>query len=429
MFYQLIWLFFCYSFLGWVLETVSATARRRHFVNRGLLDGPLCMIYGFAGVMLTVFLPELRGNWPFLFLGSAIWCTVFEWIAGHVLERSGYGRWWDYSRMPANLDGYISLPSSLLWGVLGSAAVQWGSPLLLKLFAMLPGTAGRILLWLLIVLTVIDGIGSLIALYGYSGIMPPLERVDSQITVTTRKLQEVISRTTRRRLERTFGMTRVRQEKREKTGVFAQGACFYKIFWLFFIGSFLGDVTETIFCYVTVGKLMSRSSVVWGPFSLVWGIALAAATAMLYRYRDRSDRFLFFAGTFLGGAYEYLCSVATELVFGTVFWDYSAIPFNLGGRINLLYCFFWGIAAVVWIKGLYPVFSRWIEKIPMKAGVCLTWILVVFMTANMAVSALALARYDQRCQGIAAESSWQEYMDEHYGDDVIRRVYPNAIRV
>ena len=252
--------------------------------------------------------------------------------------------------------------------------------------------------------------------------------MDGQITVTTRKLQEIISRTTRRRLEKSFGMTRARREKRAKGEVFAQGVCFYKIFWLFFIGSFLGDVTETIFCYVTAGKWMSRSSVVWGPFSLVWGIALAAATALLYKYRDRSDRFLFLTGTFLGGAYEYLCSVATERVFGTVFWDYSAIPFNLGGRINLLYCFFWGIAAVVWMKGLYPVFSRWIEKIPMRAGTWLTWVLVVFMTANMAMSALALGRYNERCQGVEAESAWQVYMDEHYGDDVIQEIYPNAIR-
>ena len=173
---------------------------------------------------------------------------------------------------------------------------------------------------------------------------------------------------------------------------------------------------------------MSRSSVVWGPFSLVWGIALGAATALLYKYKDRSDRFLFLVGTFLGGAYEYLCSVFTEICFGTVFWDYSKIPFNLGGRINLLYCFFWGIAAVVWMKGLYPHFSKWIEKIPIKPGKVITWLLVVFMAANVSVSAMALARYDQRSSGIAAEASWQQYMDEHYGDEVIARIYPNAIR-
>ena len=87
---------------------------------------------------------------------------------------------------------------------------------------------------------------------------------------------------------------------------------------------------------------MSRSSVVSESFSIVWGLAIALVTALLYKYKDRSDSFLFGMGTFLGGAYEYLCSVFTELVFGKVFWDYSAIPFNLGGRINLLYCFFLG---------------------------------------------------------------------------------------
>ena len=74
---------------------------------------------------------------------------------------------------------------------------------------------------------------------------------------------------------------------------------------------------------------MSRSSVVWGDFSIVWGLAIAAVTALLYKYRNRSQQFLFWMGTFLGGAYEYICSVFTEIVFGTVFWDYSDIPFNL----------------------------------------------------------------------------------------------------
>ena len=132
-------------------------------------------------------------------------------------------------------------------------------------------------------------------------------------------------------------------------------------------GEFLGDVTETIFCLVTSGRLMSRSSVVYGPFSIVWGLGAVFLTMILYQYRNKSDSFIFVFGTVLGGAYEYACSVFTELVFGTVFWDYSKIPFNLGGRINLLYCFFWGIAAVVWMRALYPRLSDWIEKIPKKA--------------------------------------------------------------
>ena len=106
----------------------------------------------------------------------------------------------------------------------------------------------------------------------------------------------------------------------------------------------------------------------WGPFSIVWGLALALVTLFLYKYKDRSESFLFLTGTLLGGAYEYLCSVFTEIVFGKVFWDYSGIPFNLGGRINLLYCFFWGIAAVIWFKKFFPKIEMVIEKIPVKFG-------------------------------------------------------------
>ena len=195
-----------------------------------------------------------------------------------------------------------------------------------------------------------------------------------------------------RRMSRAYPVIQEKTEDILREGKFAEGCGFYKLFWLFLIGSLLGDITETLYCRLVGGTWIYRSSLVWGPFSVVWGFAIVLATALLYKDRDKPDRHIFLVGTFLGGAYEYICSVLSELVFGQVFWDYSNIPFNLGGRINLLYCFFWGIAAVVWIKGLYPHFAGWIEKIPKVAGYIATWILVVFMAANILVSAAALDR-------------------------------------
>ena len=189
---------------------------------------------------------------------------------------------------------------------------------------------------------------------------------------------------------------------------------------------------------------MSRSSVVYGPFSIVWGLGCACITALLYRYRDSGDRHLFIAGTLLGGAYEYICSVFTEMVFGTIFWDYSGFAFNLGGRINLLYCFFWGIAAVVWFKMLYPKLSEWIEKIPMKIGKIVSNVLILFMIFNMGISALALARYTERNTSEAvteaneayttvvndstpnATGSFKFWLDKHFPDERMERIYPNA---
>lgn len=125
--------------------------------------------------------------------------------------------------------------------------------------------------------------------------------------------------------------------EKEKITVFAEGCSFYKLVLLFFIGAFAGDLIETIFCRITMGYWMSRSSVVWGPFSIVWGLAMVGGNIALYNYRNRSSSFIFAMGTVLGGVYEYLCSVFTEIVFGKIFWDYSGFMFNIGGRINLLF--------------------------------------------------------------------------------------------
>ena len=421
--YELLWMFLIYSFLGWVLETVIAIIRQKKFVNRGLINGPFCIIYGIGAVLISASLQELDGLWLFFF--ATIYATVIEWIAGHLIQKVYHERWWDYSNIKFNLDGYICLPFSLLWGVFGYVIVKWGNTLLFDLYKLLPSLLLHILVLAITIALCVDMLASYILIHGKSDKLEQWEATNSRFTSISLWLAKQIDY----RIHKAYPKA-IRTKKPVKIEtVFAQGCSFYKIVLLFILGSFLGDVTETIFCRISAGVWMSRSSLVWGPFSIVWGFAIAAVTALFYKYKDRSDSFLFIIGTLLGGAYEYLCSVASELVFGKVFWDYSDIPFNLGGRINLLYCFFWGIAAVVWFKVLYPISSKWIEKISIKPGKIITWILIVFMICNMAVSSLALIRYDERTKGVVATSTWQNIMDAHYDDAKMAKIYPNAKKV
>ena len=425
--FSLLWLFFCYGLLGWVLETAFAALRQKRYVDRSVLFGPLCLSYGLTGTVLTWGLSELRGSWFFLFLGCAVAATVVEWTAGHLLERATHTRWWDYSASRFNLDGYICLTASVVWGLLGLIAVEWVSPLLLSLYRLLPPLLAGILVWVLLALLAVDGVGTILTLMGIRGALPQVEAVNSRLAALSIRMGGWILRRTEGRIQRSYPQARfVRRAEKKKGNPFARGDSFYSIMLLFLVGGVCGDLAEMIFCRLRMGWWMSRSSVVWGPFSIVWGLALAAATLLFYRYRDRSASFFFVAGTLLGGLYEYLCSVFTQLVFGTVFWDYSAIPFNLGGRINLLYCFFWGFAAVAWFKGLYPVLFRWMAKIPQRAGKLAVWALLLFMAVNIGGSSLALARYSARAAGQPAVQSWQVYMDEHYGDEVMQRIYPYA---
>ena len=72
-----------------------------------------------------------------------------------------------------------------------------------------------------------------------------------------------------------------------------------------------------------------------GPFSMVWGLGILLATVLLRRFQDRPVWQIFLLGTVVGAVFEYVCSVATEMAFGMIFWDYLEFQFNIGGRINI----------------------------------------------------------------------------------------------
>lgn len=422
--FELFWLFFVYSLLGWVLETVVAAVKQKKFVNRGLVNSPLCVVYGVAAIVITINGQEVNYFW--LFAGSMVYATVIEWITGHLIERFYHERWWDYSNIKWNFDGYVCLPVSLVWGALGFVVVKWGNNFILSVYRLFHPALGKVLVWILFAILAVDILATLIIMGGKSRRMERWMAADAYLTGISERFGRWITFHVDKRIQKAYPARQKQEIAAKEDTVFAKGCDFYKVVMLFFIGAFLGDLTETIYCRITAGVWMSRSSVVWGTFSIVWGLAIAAVTAMLYKYKDKGDGFLFWMGTLLGGAYEYLCSVFTEMVFGTVFWDYSWMPFNLGGRINLLYCFFWGFAAVVWFKKLYPLISMLIEKIPIRPGKVVTWVLIIFMTCNMMVSCMALIRYDQRTDGIPATEDWQKSMDMHFGDARMNRIYPNA---
>lgn len=206
---------------------------------------------------------------------------------------------------------------------------------------------------------------------------------------------------------------------------FAKGINFYKLFIIFFSGSFVGVLIELLWCYLRNGYFESRSGLVYGPFNLVYGIGALVLTMALYRYRNRSWTFSFIGGFVTGSVIEYFCSFFQELLFGSTSWDYSNIPFNLNGRICLLYSVFWGILGIFWIKKIYPRIAGWILMIPDRVGKTLVWILLAFMLFNSAVSGVAVYRWAERTGGKEASGSLERVLDERFPDERMEKIYAN----
>ena len=118
-------------------------------------------------------------------------------------------------------------------------------------------------------------------------------------------------------------------------------------------------------------------------------------------------------------------SVFTELLFGTTFWDYSDIPFNLGGRINLLYCFFGG-SQRSYAEGNLPAVLRLDRKDTKENRSGADVDRSCFDDRKYDDLRLALARYSARQTGAAPTNAIEQQLDEHFPDSRMQRIYPKA---
>ena len=199
----------------------------------------------------------------------------------------------------------------------------------------------------------------------------------------------------------------------------------YRVFWLFLIAGFVGDLIEVVFWLLTRGELISRSSLLYGPFSLVWGLAAVLLTLVFHRMDDQGTARIFMTGTVLGGAYEYICSWLQEVLFGACFWDYRHLPLNLNGRVNLVFCMFWGGIAIAWVRLAYPALYGFVRGIPRQTGRRVAAAAAAFLICSTAVSAAALIRMDQRREGVPALGAVTRFLDEVYPDSRLKARYPN----
>lgn len=153
-------IFFIYAVAGWIMESTSISIRNKKFVNRGFLIGPVCPIYGYGVVLVSILLHKYQDDMIITFFMSIIICGLLEYFTSFFMEKIFNARWWDYSQKKFNINGRVCLENLVLFGLASCFIIYIVNPFLIGKIEMIPSNVQTIIIAILLVIHLVDNIVS-----------------------------------------------------------------------------------------------------------------------------------------------------------------------------------------------------------------------------------------------------------------------------
>lgn len=198
---------------------------------------------------------------------------------------------------------------------------------------------------------------------------------------------------------------------------------YYEIFYTFIFGCVFGWIVEGIWSLLKKNLLINHSALVIGPFNIVYGIGAIVLSIILYRVKDSSLKKIFIISFFTGTVLEYILSFMMEKLVGFVAWNYSKKPFNINGRVCLLYSLFWGVLGIVWIKLIYPPLKGFIDRSNKVIGNRILKFLSIFLLFDVLLTFAAIERGKEFEQNIPPSNKIEVYIDKYFGVDYLNNMF------
>ena len=187
---QWVLFFFLYSFLGWIWESCYVSVRKRRWVNRGFMHGPMLPLYGSGAMVVLIVTIPVRDNILLVFLMGMIGATILEYFTGITMERLFHVRYWDYRNLKFNVRGYICPLASLCWGVFSILMVKVVHIPFEHIVLLIPVTIADILAFVLTIAAAVDFTQSFNEAMDMKRILVQLEASKEQIQKMQERLKD-----------------------------------------------------------------------------------------------------------------------------------------------------------------------------------------------------------------------------------------------
>ena len=168
----------------------------------------------------------------------------------------------------------------------------------------------------------------------------------------------------------------------------------YRLLLYFFLYSFLGWCTEVAYATVKERRFVNRGFL-GGPWCPIYGVGVSAVVTLRDGFQD-SLLLLYLSSFVLVTLIEGMTGFIMDKIFHHKWWDYTGLPFNIGGYVCLPFSIAWGAACLVIVKGVHPVIERLVGLLPEAAGLALICVLTAGLAADLAVTTAGILKLNRR---------------------------------
>ena len=183
--------FIIYSFFGWIIESVFKSVIQKKLVNSGFLHGPFCPIYGFGAIIMLLFLEPFKKNIIVLFFVSFFVMSLWEYIAGWILEKKFNTKYWDYTDNFLNIKGRVCLQNSTFWGILGVVFMVWIHPFTMKYIEMINKDTLIFINIILSLIIIVDTIITVIRIKSFDSTLQAIKEMGENIKSKLNELTDL----------------------------------------------------------------------------------------------------------------------------------------------------------------------------------------------------------------------------------------------
>lgn len=168
----------------------------------------------------------------------------------------------------------------------------------------------------------------------------------------------------------------------------------FELLWYFMIYAVIGWCTEVAFAAVHHGKFVNRGFLN-GPVCPIYGVGVTVVILCLTPIKDNLI-ILFVGSVVLTSFLEWLTGFVLEKVFHDKWWDYSDVPFNIGGYICLKFSLLWGLACVFVMVIVQPIIEGFVNGLYNKVGWTIIIICLVLFVSDAIVTVTTILKLNKR---------------------------------